>query len=74
MGDVEALYKRHEDLERNLQAQEEKLKGLDDLANKLIAEGHPDKDQWVIAHNCIDTKFSLLNSLLKVSLLIIVLD
>jgi len=42
---VSALYKRHEDLERALQAQEEKLKGLNDLADKLIAEGHPDKDQ-----------------------------
>lgn len=45
VGDVEALYKRHEDLESTLQAQEEKLKGLNDLADKLIAEDHPDKDQ-----------------------------
>ncbi|XP_053397827.1 spectrin alpha chain, non-erythrocytic 1-like isoform X5 [Mercenaria mercenaria] len=44
VGDVEALYKRHEDLESTLQAQEEKLKGLNDLADKLIADGHPDKD------------------------------
>ena len=45
VGDVEALYKRHEDLESTLQAQEEKLKNLNDLADKLIADGHPDKDQ-----------------------------
>ncbi|KAL4238363.1 Spectrin beta chain [Mactra antiquata] len=44
VGDVEALYKRHEDLESTLHAQEEKLKGLNDLADKLIADGHPDKD------------------------------
>ncbi|XP_052769142.1 spectrin beta chain, non-erythrocytic 2-like isoform X1 [Mya arenaria] len=44
VGGVEALYKRHEDLESTLQAQDEKLKGLNDLADKLIADGHPDKD------------------------------
>jgi len=47
MGDVEALNKRHADLESTLQAQEEKLKGLNDLADKLIADGHPDKDRSV---------------------------
>ena len=44
VGDVESLYKRHEDLESTLNAQEDKLKGLNDLADKLIADGHPDKD------------------------------
>lgn len=44
VDDVESLYKRHEDLESTLNAQEEKLKALNDLADMLIAKGHPDKD------------------------------
>ncbi|XP_052269284.1 spectrin beta chain, non-erythrocytic 1-like isoform X3 [Dreissena polymorpha] len=44
VGGVAALFKRHEDLESTLQAQDEKLKGLDELADKLIKDGHPDKD------------------------------
>ena len=47
LGDVESMYKRHEDLESTLAAQEEKLRGLNDLADKLIDDDHPDKDQWV---------------------------
>ncbi|XP_033735465.1 spectrin beta chain, non-erythrocytic 5-like isoform X2 [Pecten maximus] len=44
VDDVESLFKRHEDFESTLQAQDEKLKALDDLASKLIAGDHPDKD------------------------------
>ena len=45
MDDVESLFKRHEDFESTLNAQDEKVKALDDLADKLMADDHPDKDQ-----------------------------
>ncbi|KAJ8309236.1 hypothetical protein KUTeg_014110 [Tegillarca granosa] len=44
VDDVESLFKRHEDFESTLQAQDEKLKALNELADKMIAEGHPDSD------------------------------
>ena len=37
--------KRQEDFESTLQAQDDKVKALDELANQLIAQDHPDKDQ-----------------------------
>jgi hypothetical protein len=37
--------KRQEDFENTLQAQDDKVKALDELADKLIADDHPDKDQ-----------------------------
>lgn len=45
VDDVETLFKRHEDFENTLVVQDEKLKDLDEMANKRIAEKHPDKDQ-----------------------------
>ena len=39
---VEALFKRHEDFENTLVAQEEKIQALDDMADKLIGARHPD--------------------------------
>lgn len=45
VDDVETLFKRHEDFENTLLVQDEKLKDLDEMADKRIAEGHPDKDQ-----------------------------
>ncbi|XP_048733527.1 spectrin alpha chain, non-erythrocytic 1-like isoform X2 [Ostrea edulis] len=44
VDDVETLFKRHEDFENTLVVQDEKLKDLDEMANKRIAEKHPDKD------------------------------
>ncbi|KAK3092932.1 hypothetical protein FSP39_009051 [Pinctada imbricata] len=41
---VESLFKRHEDFESTLHAQDEKVKALDELADKLLADQHPDKD------------------------------
>ena len=44
MGDsldsVEALIKKHEDFEKSLAAQEEKIKALDEFASKLIENEH----------------------------------
>lgn len=39
--------KRQEDFENTLQAQDDKVKAMDELADKLIRDGHPDKDQYV---------------------------
>lgn len=40
LDSVEALIKKHEDFEKSLAAQEEKIKALDEFASKLI-EGKP---------------------------------
>ncbi|KAH9509152.1 hypothetical protein Btru_049222 [Bulinus truncatus] len=45
IGDVEGLYRRHADFEKKLKAQDEKVKALNDLADKLVAEKHPDSDR-----------------------------
>jgi len=37
---VEALIKKHEDFEQSLQAQEEKMNALDQVAKKLMGAGH----------------------------------
>lgn len=47
VDDVESLMKRQEDFENTLQAQDDKVKAMDELADKLIRDGHPDKDQYV---------------------------
>ncbi|KAL5008187.1 hypothetical protein ScPMuIL_013768 [Solemya velum] len=41
-ADVDSMSKRHEDLLSTLQAQDEKMKALNDFADRLIADGHPD--------------------------------
>ncbi|KAK7105089.1 spectrin beta chain, non-erythrocytic 5-like isoform X3 [Littorina saxatilis] len=45
VDDVEAMLRRHEDFNSKMQAQDDKAKALNDLADKLIAEGHPDADR-----------------------------
>eukprot|EP00118_Oscarella_pearsei_P025242 m.307813 g.307813 ORF g.307813 m.307813 type:complete len:2422 (+) comp42859_c0_seq1:216-7481(+) len=40
MDSVEVLVKKHEDFEKSMAAQEEKIKALDDFANKLITSDH----------------------------------
>ena len=49
MGDsldsVEALIKKHEDFEKSLAAQEEKIKALDEFASKLIENEHYAADE-----------------------------
>ena len=42
MEGVEALFKRQEDFENRLMAQEERMKGLGDTADRLMTEQHPD--------------------------------
>ncbi|XP_059148013.1 spectrin beta chain, non-erythrocytic 2-like isoform X3 [Physella acuta] len=45
VGDVEGLFRRHADFEKKLKAQDEKVKALNELADKLVKEGHPDSDK-----------------------------
>ena len=40
LDSVEALIKKHEDFEKSLAAQEEKIKALDEFASKLIEGTH----------------------------------
>lgn len=40
LDSVEALLKKHEDFEKSLAAQEEKIKALDEFATKLIEGQH----------------------------------
>lgn len=40
MDSVEALIKKHEDFEKSLDAQEEKMNAMDQFAKKLMAAGH----------------------------------
>jgi len=47
IDDVEALRKRHEDFAKALHGQDEKMKALDELADRLIREGHPDAALYV---------------------------
>ena len=47
MDDVEGLLRRHDDFNSKLQAQDDRMKALDELADRLIAEGHPDADRSV---------------------------
>ena len=48
IDDVEALRKRHDDFAKALKGQDEKMKALDELADRLIREGHPDAALYVI--------------------------
>ena len=47
VDDVEGLLRRHDDFNSKLQAQDDRMKALDELADRLIAEGHPDADRSV---------------------------
>ena len=40
VDDVERLLKKHEDTEKTLVAQEERVRGLSDMANSLIRADH----------------------------------
>ena len=40
LDSVEALIKKHEDFEKTLDAQEDKMNSVDLVANKLMASGH----------------------------------
>jgi len=47
IDDVEALRKRHEDFAKALHGQDDKMKALDELADRLIRDGHPDAALYV---------------------------
>ena len=45
LDDVEALLKQHEKFESTLHAQDDRLKIFSDIADKLIAQNHYDKNK-----------------------------
>ncbi|BFZ07506.1 hypothetical protein BsWGS_10543 [Bradybaena similaris] len=45
VDDVDGLFRRHEDFEKKLKAQDDKVRALNELADKLLAEGHPDGEK-----------------------------
>lgn len=45
MEQVEALMKQHDDFEHKLLAQDERIKGLNDMADQMIYNRHPDSAQ-----------------------------
>jgi len=49
IDDVEALRKRHEDFSKALHGQDERMKALDDAADRLIGDSHPDSDLCVLS-------------------------
>ena len=50
---VEALIKKHEDFEKSLAAQEEKIKALDEFASKLIENEHYASDDVAARRNAV---------------------
>ena len=46
VDDVEGLFRRHADFEKKLKAHDDKVRALDELADKLVAENHPDSDRY----------------------------
>uniref|UniRef100_A0A8C9WAK5 Spectrin alpha, non-erythrocytic 1 n=1 Tax=Scleropages formosus TaxID=113540 RepID=A0A8C9WAK5_SCLFO len=53
LDSVEALLKKHEDFEKSLSAQEEKITALDEFATKLIQNNHYAKDDLLNRRNAL---------------------
>lgn len=56
MDSVEALIKKHEDFEKSLAAQEEKIKALDDFATKLVHSQHYASDDVAARRDAVSKK------------------
>lgn len=56
MDSVEALIKKHEDFEKSLVAQEEKIKALDDFATKLVQSQHYAADDVAARRDAVSLK------------------
>ena len=54
---VEALIKKHEDFEKSLAAQEEKIKALNDFATKLIEDQHYAADDVAARRDAVSFTF-----------------
>lgn len=59
LDSVEALIKKHEDFEKSLAAQEEKIKALDEFATKLIDGEHYAADDVAQRRAMVSRKFLL---------------
>ena len=55
---VEALIKKHEDFEKSLAAQEEKIKALNDFATKLIEDQHYAADDVAARRDAVSFTFT----------------
>ena len=53
LDNVEALLKKHEDFEKSLTAQEEKINALEEFASKHIKGGHYAKDNVVMRRDAV---------------------
>ncbi len=60
LDSVEALIKKHEDFEKSLAAQEEKIKALDEFATKLIEGQHYAADDVAQRRAMVVHRFYLL--------------
>lgn len=56
---VEALIKKHEDFEKSLAAQEEKIKALDEFATKLIEGQHYAADDVATRREAVGELYTL---------------
>jgi spectrin alpha len=56
LDSVEALIKKHEDFEKSLAAQEEKIKALDEFASKLIENEHYASEDVAARRDAVSTK------------------
>ena len=55
---MEALIKKHEDFEKTLDTQEEKIHALDQFAQKLMTEGHYDSIAISSRRNAVLARYS----------------
>lgn len=55
LDSVEALMKKHDDFEKSLAAQEEKIKALDEFASKLIENEHYAADEVAARRDAVST-------------------
>ncbi|ESO09912.1 hypothetical protein HELRODRAFT_156368 [Helobdella robusta] len=65
LDSVEALIKKHDDFEKSLAAQEEKIKALDEFACKLIENNHYAADDVKIRRDALLNRRNLLNAKAK---------
>jgi spectrin alpha len=70
LDSVEALIKKHEDFEKSLAAQEEKIKALDEFATKLIEGQHYAADDVAQRRAMVSVVF-LFENLQSITLLLI---
>jgi len=69
LDSVEALIKKHEDFEKSLAAQEEKIKALDEFATKLIEGQHYATEDVAQRREMVNNKYPILKLYIILKLL-----